>query len=110
MSRITALATISVTIPILSEGRIRDTICGARSGIRENDARIVKLLAAHGVTVWPSNPLRDSGLRPIVVDRFDQMECAEKLLFEAAVRGEITVVFGPGPGYGPPTTQRSAKP
>jgi len=44
------------------------------------------------------------------VDRFDQMECAEKLLFEAAVRGEITVVFGPGPGYGPPTTQRSAKP
>jgi len=79
-------------------------------GDRENDARIVKLLAAHGVTVGPSNPVRNTGLRPIVVDRLDQMECAEKLLFEAAVRGEITVVFGPGPFYWPPTTQRAEEP
>jgi len=64
-------------------------------GDPENDARIAKLLHDKCVAVsLPLRPERNSGFQPIEIPDLPQLECAERLLFEAASRGEITVVFG----------------
>lgn len=80
-------------------------------GNPENDARIIKLLSDRCIPVairpWPPG---SSNLQAIWISFPDQEDCANKLLFEAASRGEITVVVGPGPDHRPPTTQSSAKP
>lgn len=63
-------------------------------GDPENDARIIKLLSDRCIRISLLRPWRNSGLQPIDVVFTEQEKCAEKLLFEAATRGEITVVFG----------------
>jgi len=80
-------------------------------GNPENDARIIKLLSDRCIPVvlrpWPPG---SSNQKAIWISSPDQEGCANKLLFEAAWRGEITVVVGPGPDDRPPTTQSSAMP
>lgn len=77
-------------------------------GYPENDAQIRKLLTDKCISIppVPFKPVGNSGFQPILFTDYAQWPCARKLLFEAAVRGEVIVVFG-HPAIAFPYTQPS---
>lgn len=97
--------------PIISGGPWPHPRMWCPVGNPENDARILKLLSDRCIHADPFRPWQGNpSLQPISIEYLAQWECAEKLLFGAAVRGEITVIFGPPSGFKSPTTQNSANP